>query len=81
MKREVIDRIRLYDVLFSQGRANIMRNCKHTIDAFENAVWDPKKIDERLDDGTTNIDSLDSAEYAVERDASQLVKFIPARAA
>lgn len=81
MKREVIDRIRLYDVLFSQGRANIMRSCKHTIDAFENAVWDPEKTDKRLDDGTTNIDSLDAAEYAIERDASQLVRFLPARAA
>ena len=78
MKREIIDRIRLYDVLFSQGRSHIMRHCKNTIDAFENAVWNEKVPDDRLDDGTTNIDSLDSAEYAVERDASQLVQFMPA---
>lgn len=76
MKRAIIDRIRLFDVLFSQGRAHIMRNCIHTIDAFENAIWDPKKNDERLDDGTTNIDSLDSAEYSVERDMGQLVQFV-----
>ena len=76
MKRPIIDRIRLYDVLFSLGRAHVMRHCKHTIDAFENAVWDSDKVDVRLDDGTTNIDSLDAAEYAVEREASQLVKFI-----
>ena len=53
-----------------------MRNCKHTIEAFENAVWDPNKTDIRLDDGTTNIDSLDAAEYSVEREASQLVRYI-----
>jgi PBSX family phage terminase large subunit len=76
MKREVVDRIRLFDVLFSQGRAFIMRRCRRTIEAFENAVWDQKKIDVRLDDGTTNIDSLDATEYAVERDASQLLQFI-----
>lgn len=77
MKRPIIDRIRLYDALFSQGRAHIMRRCKHTIEAFENAVWDPRKTgDERLDDGTTNIDSLDAAEYAIERDASQLLQYM-----
>lgn len=74
MKRPIIDRIRLFDVLFSQHRAHIMRSCRKTIEAFENAVWDPKKTDTRLDDGTTNIDSLDVAEYAVERDASQLLE-------
>lgn len=76
MKRPIIDRIRLFDVLFAQGRAQIMRRCKYSIDAFENAIWDPKKIDERLDDGTTNIDSLDANEYAVERDGSQLIQSI-----
>lgn len=74
MKRPIIDRIRLYDVLFSQGRAFVMRKCKHTIDAFENAVWDEKSQDDiRLDDGSTNIDSLDAAEYAIERDAGLLL--------
>lgn len=75
MKREVNDRIRLFDVLFSLGRAHVMRNCVKTIEAFENAVWDEKKGDDtRLDDGSTNIDSLDCAEYSVERDMSRLVQ-------
>lgn len=75
MKRAINDRIRLFDVLFSQGRAYIMRNCKKTIEAFENAVYDEKSLDEsRLDDGSTNIDSLDAAEYSVERDMSQLIE-------
>jgi len=73
-KRPIIDRIRLYDVLYSQGRAFIMHDCTKTIEAVENAIWDSKKNDERLDDGSTNIDSLDAMEYAVERDASQLLE-------
>jgi hypothetical protein len=74
MKRPIIDRIRLFDALFAQRRAFIMRRCKHTIEAFDTAMWDPKKIDERLDDGTTNIDSLDAVEYAVEREMSALIE-------
>ena len=74
MKRPIIDRIRLFDALFAQRRAFIMRKCKHTIEAFDTAMWDPKKIDERLDDGTTNIDSLDAVEYAVEREMSALIE-------
>lgn len=73
-KRPIIDRIRLYDVLYSQGRAFVMRDCPKTIEAVENCVWDAKKNDERLDDGTTNIDSLDAMEYSTERDASQLLE-------
>ena len=38
------------------------------IKAFEEAVYDPDEPvkDIRLDDGTTDIDSLDSMEYATE---------------
>lgn len=76
-KRPVVDRIRLFDVLFSSERAHVMRHCVNTIDAVENAVYDDKKSEDvRLDDGTTKIDPLDAMEYAVERDASQLVEFI-----
>jgi PBSX family phage terminase large subunit len=74
MKRPVLDRIRLYDMLFAQDRAKIMRKCKETISAFENACWDDKASEDvRLDNGTTNIDSLDAAEYAIERDMTELI--------
>ena len=44
-----------------------MRHCKASIDAFQSAVYDSKKQEDvRLDDGSTNIDSLDSAEYTTE---------------
>ena len=73
-KIHIIDRIRLYDVLFGIGRAHILRKCKNVIEAFETAVWakTPGK-DERLDDGTTKIDPLDAAEYAVERRLRELI--------
>lgn len=76
LKSEVVNRIRLFDSLFSQDRAHVMAHCKKSIEAWENAVWNEKNPTEleRLDDGTTNIDSLDAAEYAVERDASMLME-------
>lgn len=76
-KGEIIDRIRLCDMLMSQGRFFILRRCKHTIAALSEAVWDGKSPtkDKRLDDGTTNIDSLDALEYALEPHANRLIEF------
>lgn len=76
-KGEIIDRIRLCDMLMSQGRFFVMRRCKHTIAALSEAVWDSKSPvkDRRLDDGTTNIDSLDALEYALEPHANRLIEF------
>lgn len=76
-KGEIIDRIRLCDMLMSQGRFFILRRCKHTIAALSEAVWDSKSPtrDRRLDDGSTNIDSLDALEYALEPHANRLIEF------
>lgn len=76
-KDEIIDRIRLCDMLMSQGRFFIMRRCRHTIAALSEAVWDSKSPtrDRRLDDGSTNIDSLDALEYALEPHANRLIEF------
>jgi len=76
-KGEIIDRIRLCDMLMSQGRFFIMRRCRHTIAALSEAVWDSKSPtrDKRLDDGSTNIDSLDALEYALEPHANRLIEF------
>lgn len=68
LKKPILERIRLEDALFAQGRLFVAGHCKHTISAFKSAVWNEKaKKEERLDDGTTNIDSLDAAEYTLER--------------
>jgi len=59
------------------GRLTVSPACPALIDAIETALWNPKATnnkDERLDDGSTNIDSLDSAEYSVERDMNDLME-------
>jgi len=75
-KRIINDRIRAMCILMGSGRFHILRKCRATIDALQNAVWDGKYTTEdvRLDDGTTNIDSLDAMEYAYERDIENLIE-------
>jgi len=69
VKHEVVDRIVLTNTLFAQGRLKIDKRCTHIQEAFSMAVWDEseknKQKDIRLDDGTSNIDSLDAFEYAL----------------
>ena len=65
-KGEIIDRIRFYCQMMNQMRYFIVSNCKETIQAFDDAVWEEDKEDVRLDDGSTNIDSLDAQEYSSE---------------
>lgn len=65
-KGEIIDRIRFYCQMMNQMRYFIISDCKETIQAFEDAVWEDDKDDVRLDDGSTNIDSLDAQEYSSE---------------
>ena len=65
IKGKIIDRIYLDQVLFAQGRRYILKSCKYLIEAYKLAVWNDKKEDERLDDGTTPIDDLDASEYSI----------------
>ena len=51
----------------SDGRYKILAQCKNTIAAFSQAVWEGGSLDRRLDDGSVNIDSLDAQEYSTER--------------
>ena len=67
MKLQITDRIRLVVLLMKQGRFKVSRNCPHLIDALQTAIYDPDRFeDERLDDGTSDIDSLDAFEYSIE---------------
>ena len=59
------DRIFLSSTLMAQKRFYILRKNKNLIKAFQEALWNDKKSDERLDDGTTDIDSLDAFEYSI----------------
>lgn len=66
-KGPIIDRIRFYQMMQNQMRYFCLSDCEHTIEAFDNAVWEEDEIDDiRLDDGSTNIDSLDAQEYSTE---------------
>ena len=75
-KMEIHDRIKLTLLLMAQKRLFVSRKCPHLIDAFQTAVYDPKKFDDtRLDDGTSDIDSLDAFEYTIEPYYNQLLRY------
>lgn len=75
-KRAILDRIRCTVKLMGAGRFFLTKDCKSLETAFSEAVWDKeaKGKDERLDDGSTDIDSLDAFEYTIERDMKYLIK-------
>lgn len=74
-KGAINERIALYNSLIAQQRFFVMRNCTHVIEALQAAVWDSKKYEDiRLDDGTTNIDSLDAMEYSTEPYMKKIIK-------
>ena len=78
LKTEINDRINATSILMAQGRFAYMdRECDSLVNALCTAVWDPKELTRnvRLDDGTSDIDSLDSFEYTIERQISQLIRY------
>jgi PBSX family phage terminase large subunit len=76
LKKPINDRIRATCLLMGSGRFFVRKGCKWTIDALKSAIWDKTKITEdvRLDNGSTNIDSLDAMEYALEREIPTLIE-------
>lgn len=65
IKGQINDRIYLDQIMFAENRRFILSKCKYLIEAYKLAVWDDKKEDTRLDDGTTPIDDLDASEYSM----------------
>ena len=76
LKKPINDRIRAVCLLMGSGRFFVHRDCVWTVDALKSAIWDAKKTTEdvRLDNGTTNIDSLDAMEYSLEREIPTLIE-------
>lgn len=74
LKRPINTRINMLCRLIAAGRFHVLSECPRLIEAIQSAVWDERDIhrDTRLDNGTTNIDSLDAFEYALERFERQL---------
>lgn len=78
LKEQINDRIRLTTRLMAQGRYSYMDlMCDSLVAAFCSAVWAPDEITKnvRLDDGTSDIDSLDAFEYTIERYITKLIKY------
>lgn len=78
LKTVINDRIRCACRLMAQGRFFYMPyGCESLENALRTAVWNPKELtkDDRLDDGTSDIDTLDAFEYTFERDISRLIKY------
>lgn len=76
-KKEIInDRVRCTVKLMGAGRFFITDDCGSLKTALSDAVWNKEIIgkDERLDDGSTDIDSLDAFEYTIERDMKYLIE-------
>lgn len=74
-KSEIRERIRATNRLMGQMRLYLTEDCESLETAFCTAVWNPKVLttDERLDDGTSDIDSLDAFEYTIERSIELLI--------
>lgn len=75
-KKTINDRIRCTVRLMGAGQFFITKDCESLQTALSDAVWDKevKDKDERLDDGSTDIDSLDAFEYTIERDMKELIE-------
>ena len=78
LKAPINDRINAVLILMAQGRFGYVDGeCGSLVNALCTAVWDPQELTRnvRLDDGTSDIDSLDSFEYTIERQISRLVRY------
>lgn len=74
-KKPINDRIHCTNRLIGAERFFYTDDCQTLKAALCEAVWDDKKLtDERLDDGSTDIDTLDSFEYTIERDMKKYIQ-------
>lgn len=75
LKTPIKDRIDLVTKLIGQGRLQLMRETTVPLQrGLQNAMWDTKKVDTRLDNGTaSDIDILDAFEYSIEEYTNNLL--------
>lgn len=66
-KVRITDRIACKARLISEGRWKVTKWCVEVIDSTSQLLWDPKKADRRLDDGSVDVDTADAEEYSWER--------------
>jgi len=74
-KGAVNGRIRLTLSLISSRRFFLGPGSDTVLAALRTAVWDPAQVhDQRLDNGSTDVDSLDALEYAMEPYTARLLR-------
>lgn len=77
IKCRIQDRIQCTLRLMGAARFFYTDGCETLKTALTEAVWNDKKTeDERLDDGSTDIDSLDAFEYTFERDMKNFIRAV-----
>lgn len=77
LKRPINDRIFATTMLMGGGRFFMVESdCQSLHNAFLTALWDDKAAgtDKRLDNGTSDIDTLDAFEYSFERYIPKLLR-------
>lgn len=74
-KNPVLQRIKLTLTLDAQCRLWYLEGeCDTFVEAICGAVWDSKHPDTRLDDGTSDIDTMDAFEYSIEKKTTLLLE-------
>lgn len=77
-KSKITNRIFLTTAMAAQGRLFFTEDTETYQEAVSMAVWDSTKIELiRLDDGSSDIDTLDASEYTIERDYKKYLDVIP----
>jgi PBSX family phage terminase large subunit len=76
LKSPINDRIYLVCRLIEQNRFSYIDDCETLENALCGAVWDPKELTKnvRLDNGTSDIDTMDAFEYSIEHDTKRLLR-------
>lgn len=68
IKNPINDRIRLVNTLVASDRFFYTKDCNSLEEALSTAVWKEEEMEDiRLDDGTSDIDTLDAFEYSIEK--------------
>lgn len=75
LKSKITGRIFATVMLAAESRLFYTEDCETWKEAISMAVWNPKTLDlERLDDGSSDIDTLDGFEYTFERDIKKFTR-------
>lgn len=72
-KGKINERISTTNSLIAQNRLYVYEEAETVINSLQSAVWDSKKTDCRLDDGTYDVDTLDAFEYSFSKYIKRLL--------